>query len=231
MKKYIIIATIIFFPSVVYLFFSTGSVNFIHLPYYGPRDPIKTIVNGKEHTDTVYHAVPAFSFTNYDGRVISDKTFAGKIYVANFFFTTCKTICPKMTSGMKRIEERFKSYPKLLFLSHTVNPQLDTLNALRAFANYYQADSSRWFFVRGDKKAIYDIGINGYLLPVGDDAKAEGGVLHSEMLVLVDKEKHIRGFYDGTSPAAMETMVDDIKTLIAEYEKHNKSRNKITQGK
>lgn len=229
MKKSFILFTIIFLPSIIYLVFSTGRVNFIHLPIFGERNGvvIRTDSLGKQHTDTVYHTIPPFSFTNQDGRTITDKTFEGKIYVANFFFTTCQTICPKMNTAMQQVQERFKEYPKLLFLSHTVNPQFDTVQALAAYAKKVHANTDTWFFVTGDKKSIYDIAIDGYLLPVGEDPRAEGGFLHSEQLVLVDKEKRIRGFYDGTSVKEMSDLVDDIKTLVAEYETHVRDRNKI----
>jgi protein SCO1 len=228
LKKGFILFTILFLPGIVYLIFSTGRVHFKHLPIYGEREGVnKTIVDGKERIDTIYHTIPAFSFTNQDGKTVTDKTFEGKIYVANFFFTTCKTICPKMSSGIQQVQERLKEFPDLLFISHTVNPQYDTVEALKAYAQMVHGNTATWHFVTGDKKAIYDMGIHGYLLPVGEDVAAEGGFLHSEQLVLVDKEKRIRGFYDGTSVKAITDLIDDIKTLAAEYAQE---KNNVTVG-
>jgi protein SCO1/2 len=232
LKKGVILFTIIFLPSIIYLFFSTGRIHFLHLPIYGERKGVKISVdaNGKQHIDTIYHSIPAFSFTNQDGSTITDKTFDGKIYVANFFFATCQTICPKMNSGVQQVQQRFKDFPGLFFISHTVNPQFDSVPALAEYAKKIHADTKSWFFVTGDKKSIYDIAIDGYLLPVGEDPRAQGGFLHSEQLVLVDKEKRIRGFYDGTSVKSIGDLVDDIKTLLAEYAAHDKAEDKITVG-
>ena len=214
------------------MIFSTGVVKFKLLPILGQREGVnKTIVDGKEQIDTIYHSIPSFNFTDQDGKIITDKTYEGKIYVANFFFTTCQTICPKMNSGMLQVQQRFTEFPGLLFLSHSVNPQYDSVEALAAYAKKIHADTKTWHFVTGDKKTIYDIGIDGYLLPVGEDPRAQGGFMHSEQLVLVDKEKHIRGFYDGTSVKEITDLIDDIKVLIAEYaNKEKNERDKITKG-
>ena len=228
MKKFFILFVILFLPAIIYLFFSTGVVHFIHLPIYGEREGVtKHLVDGKERTDTIYHTIPPFSFTDQDGKTITDRTFEGRIYIANFFFTTCQSICPKMNSGMLQVQERFREYPHLLYLSHTVNPVNDSVEALEAYSKKIHANTATWHFVTGEKKAIYEIGIHGYLLPVGEDALAEGGFLHSEQLVLIDKEKRIRGFYDGTSVKEINDLIDDVKTLVAEYETYNKDRNKI----
>jgi protein SCO1 len=229
LKKGFILFFILFLPGIIYLFFSTGRVHFKYLPIYGVRKGVDTVVvNGKPRVDTIYHTIPSFSFINQDGKTVTDKDFSGKIYVANFFFASCRTICPKMNSSMLQVQDRFKEYPDLLFLSHTVNPQMDTAEALKAYAKNLHANTATWHFVTGDKKQLYDIGIYGYLLPVAEDMKAEGGFLHSEQLVLVDKEKRIRGFYDGTSAKAVNELIDDIKTLAAEYANREKE---ITVGK
>ena len=115
-------------------------------------------------------------------------------------------------------------------MSHTVNPEKDSAQALAEYAKMIHADTKNWFFVTGDRKAIYDIAANGYLVAAAEDINADGGFLHSELMVLVDREKHIRGFYDGTSVVEVDKLIDDIKLLYAEYEKHNKERDKITIG-
>lgn len=230
-RKAVTLLFILLFPSVLYIVLTTGKHNFIHLPYYGPKEPVTKTVDGKQITDTIYHTIPPFSFINQDKKIITEKDFDNKIYVANFFFATCKSICPKMNSQLQRVQESFKNMKNLAFISHTVNPKMDTAEALAAYANMIHADTKNWYFVTGDKKSIYDLAMNGYLIAAAEDASADGGFFHSEMLVLVDKEKRIRGFYDGTSIVEVNKLIDDIKVLTAEYEKHNKERDKITIGK
>ena len=150
----------------------------------------------------------------------------GNIYVANFIFTTCPTICPVMTYQMLRVQQKFENYPNFKMLSHSVNPTYDTPEVLLQYANQMQVDLSNWNFVTGDKDAIYKIA-NSYLLNVMEDSLAPGGFLHSEFLVLIDKQGKIRarvdeegnsiGAYDGTSEYDIDLLIDDIKVLMAEY--------------
>ena len=188
-KKAVILLFILLFPSVLYIVLTTGKHNFIHLPYYGSREPVIKNVDGKQITDTIYHTIHPFSFVNQDRKIITERTFDNKIYVANFFFATCKSICPKMNSQVQRVQEKFKNMDNLLFISHTVNPKMDTAEALAAYAQMIHADTKNWYFVTGYKKNIYDLAMNGYLIAAAEDATADGGFFHSEMLVLVDKEK------------------------------------------
>jgi protein SCO1/2 len=203
-------------------------------PILGPRLGTQEItVNGKTRTDTIYHTIPAFNFTNWDGSPITEKTFNDKIYIANFFFASCQGICPKMQSGMKVVQDRCKDLTDIAFLSHTVNPENDTLPVLKEYAKRVTVgNTSNWYFVTGTKKDIYDIGIDGYLMPVGEDPRAEGGFLHSEQLVIIDKEKRIRGFFDGTDLAEVNKLIDALKIIYAEYAaKETIEMNKVTQGK
>ncbi len=211
LKRSIILFSILVLPSLAYLFLRTGKNNFKHLAIFGPRD---VAVNGK---DTVYHQVPPFSFINQDGKVITDKDFDGKIYVANFFFATCKGICPKMSIQMGRVVKKFKDNKEVLLLSHTVNPEHDSVSVLAEYAKFYNADSKKWAFVTGDKKEIYDIARNGYFITA---LKGDGGpddFIHDEKLILIDKEKHIRGYYDGTSVNDVSRLLDEIKVLLGQY--------------
>ena len=230
MKKAFLLFFILLFPSVLYVVLTKGKHNFIHLPYFGTKETVETVVEGKKWVDTIYHVIPPFRFINQDGKLISEQTFNNKIYIANFFFATCRSICPKMNSQMARVQERFKGQPDLAFLSHTVNPERDSVEALAEYSKTIHADTKNWYFVTGDRKTIYDIATGGYMVAAAEDINAEGGFLHSELLVLVDREKRIRGVYDGTSVVEVDKLIDDIKLLYAEYEKHNKERNKITVG-
>ena len=233
LKKFGVLFIILVLPSLIYVFFSSGRHHFMSLPYYGEREGTrKVIVDGKEKTDTIYHSIPAFSFTDQDGRTITEKDFDSSIYVADFFFATCQTICPKMNSQMKRLQDRMKDYPNFKLISHTVNPRQDTVEALKAYAERVQADTANWYFVTGDKQSIYDIAVKGYLVAAEEDAQVQGGFLHSPMIVLIDKEKHIRGFYDGTSVVSVDSLIEDIKVLYAEYyAKQSAAKNKIEQRK
>ena len=225
-RKYFKVLGLIFillFPAIFYFFLTSGKHNMLTLPYFGEREAVKVLENGKERIDTLYHAIPDFSFVNQFGDTITQKNYEGKIYITDFFFTTCPTICPKMSAQMHYLEERLKDYNDVLFLSHTVNPETDTVAALAAYANLVHANTKRWNFVTGTKDALYRQALYGYLLNANEDVLAPGGFLHSEMFVLVDKNKHIRGFYDGTSVDQAKKLIDAVKVLIAEEQIPRKS--------
>lgn len=180
------------------------------LPYYGPKE---TSANG----DTVYHQVPAFSFVNQDGKIINQEDVNGKIYVADFFFVKCEGICPKMAKQLQRVQERFRNDTTVMFISHTVNPEEDSVEILAGYAAQMKADTKQWSFVTGGKKELYDMARNGYYLTV---LKGDGGpddFIHSENFILVDPGKHIRGIYDGTNSSEVDRMMRDITMLKEEY--------------
>lgn len=193
----------------------------MHLPIYYPEDVKKIVVDGKEKMDTIYHTIPAFKFIDQDGDAVTEKKFDNKIYVADFFFTTCPTICPKMMFNLEKVNVVTQKNNDLRIISHSVNPLHDSVPVLKEYANLVHADSKKWMLVTGNKKDIYDIGIDGYKLAVNEDPRAPGGFLHSELFVLVDKEKRIRGYYDGTDSSAVNKLINDIKILGAEYEAKN----------
>lgn len=222
MKKPLLLLILLLLPALVYLFFSTGKHGMMHLPIYYPEDVRITVVDGKEKTDTLYHTIPAFSFINQDGDTVTEKNFEDKIYVADFFFTTCPSICPKMMFNMEKVNVVTQKNQDFMIISHTVNPAHDSVPVLAKYAKLVHADAKKWMLVTGNKKDIYDIGIDGYKLAVDEDPRAPGGFLHSEMFVLVDKGKRIRGYYDGTDSAHVNTLINDIKILSAEYQSKNR---------
>jgi protein SCO1/2 len=207
---------------VLYVILATGKTNFIRLPYIGERELAS---NGK---DTIYHRVQPFSFVNQNGKVFTDKDLEGKIYVTDYFFTTCKSICPKMSTELLRVQEKF-AYTKGLvqILSHTVDPEHDSVPVLKAYANMIHADESMWNFVTGDKKHLYDMARHSYLVNAMEGNGGPEDFIHSELFVLVDKEKHIRGIYDGTNIKSVNELLDDIKVLIAEYTIKDKDKNEL----
>jgi protein SCO1 len=180
------------------------------LPIYGPKEFIPGI-----DEDTVYHTIPFWNFTNQDGKTISKIDYQETVYVAYYFFTHCPTICPFMTKQAKRLQEETKELP-IKFIAHTVDPQNDSSQRLKFYADEYQFDYSNFNFVTGDKKSLYTLGVEGYLIPSQEDALAPGGFLHSEMFVLIDKKSRIRGYYDGTEINQVDQLIKDIKLLINE---------------
>ncbi len=211
-KKLLILLFLLSFPSVLYVILSTGEINFIRLPYFGEKE---LAPNGK---DTIYHSIPDFKLINQDGKTITGKDLDGKIYVADYFFTTCKSICPKMTTELLRVQEKFAYTNGLVhILSHTVDPEHDFVPVLKTYSEMVHADTKKWDFVTGDKKQLYDLARNGYLVNAMEGDGGKDDFIHSELLVLVDKEKHIRGIYDGTNIKSVNDLLDDIKVLIAEY--------------
>lgn len=180
------------------------------LPYYGPKET-------NEKGDTVYHQVPAFSFVNQDGEITNQEDVNGKIYVADFFFVKCEGICPKMAKQLQRVQQRFRNDSTVMFISHTVNPEEDSVEVLARYAAELKADTKQWTFVTGGKKELYDMARNGYYLTV---LKGDGGpddFIHSENFILVDPGKRIRGIYDGTNPAEVDRMMRDIAMLKQEF--------------
>lgn len=211
-KKLLILLFLLSFPSILYVVLTTGKHNFVHLPFYGEKELSD---NGK---DTLYHTIPPFKFVNQDGDTITDKTYDGKIYVADYFFTSCKTICPKMTTELLRVQAKFGYTNGLVqILSHTVDPENDSIPVLSAYADMVHADTKMWNFVTGDKKHLYDLARNGYLLNALEGDGGPDDFIHSEFFILVDKEKHIRAIYDGTQIGEVNKLIDAIKVLMAEY--------------
>jgi protein SCO1 len=218
MKKLSYLIIILLFPSLAYIFLSTGKHKMMSLPIYYPLDTQKTIVNGKERIDTLYHTIPPFTFINQNGDTLTEEFINDKFFVASFFFTTCPTICPKMMFNMEMINVVTEKTHDFVIISHTVNPKHDSVPVLSRYAKLVHADAKKWALVTGDKKKIYDIAIEGYKLAADEDPRAPGGFLHSELFVLADKQKRIRGYYDGTDTASVNKLMRDIKLLSATYQ-------------
>ncbi|KAB7728185.1 SCO family protein [Rudanella paleaurantiibacter] len=186
------------------------------LPVLGQKEAVTRTVDGKTVTDSVDHTIPDFRFVSQYGDTVSAGTLAGKVYVADFFFTTCPTICPKMKTQMKRVYDRFKGNSNVMILSHTIDPTRDSVAVLRDFAQSLGVKDRQWLFVTGDKDQIYDIGQNAYMVSAAEDATAPGGVVHSGAFILVDTQKRVRGIYDGTTPEGVDKLMADIDKLLTE---------------
>jgi len=187
------------------------------LPILGSFELISGNIDGEIKTDTVYHTIQAFSFINQDSVIVTNDTFSGRVYVADFFFTSCPSICPVMKKQMLRVYDAFIENEDVLFLSHTIDPTYDSVPVLREYAQRLGADSERWHFVTGSKEDIYKIAQVSYMSVAAEDEEAEGGFIHSGRFILVDKEQRIRGAYDGTDPSDVDKLMVDITTLLSEY--------------
>jgi len=197
----------------------------IQIPIYYPENVRTIVVDGENKIDTIYHTIPPFNFIDQKGDTVTEKIFQNKIYVANFFFTTCPSVCPKMMSQIERVNELSQTTPDLLIISHSVNPAHDSVPVLAQYAKLFHADPKKWMLVTGRKKDIYDIAIDGYKLGASEDVREPGGFLHSEKCVLIDDNKRIRGYYDGTDSSQVNQLLQDIKILSAELETKNKKPN------
>lgn len=190
------------------------------LPFYGERHAETiTDADGKQRIDTVYKTIPDWSFVNQDSLAISNKDFEGNIYVADFFFTSCTTICPTMHRNMKALYEAFKDEKDLKFLSYTIDFKYDKPSVLKKYAEKLDVDTKRWAFVYGSKEEVYRLAEQDYLVAVGEDDKAQDGYIHQGYLILIDKDRRIRGAYDGTKDEQVAQLKKDIPVLLKEYQK------------
>ena len=203
-------------PGVAYLLIRTGENKYTRLEIFGPKEPVEKVVDGKTVIDTAYHLVGDFSFIDQDSNVVNQSIVKNKIYVADYFFTTCKTICPQMSNLMMRVQYAYKDDPEVMILSHTVDPEGDSPSVLRAYAKEHNAIKGKWYFLTGDKKALYDMARNSYFVTAMPGDGGADDFIHSEQMVLVDKEKRIRGFYDGTDYNDMTRLIDEINVLEKE---------------
>lgn len=169
-------------------------------------EPKEIPVLGKE-------SITAFGFIDQNGDTVTEADVNGKIWVADFFFTSCPTICPKMKNEMLRVWETFKDDDRVLILSHTIDPEHDTREVLKEFADRLEITGNRWRFITGDKDSIYAMA-ERYMISAAEDPSAPGGLVHSGAFVLLDGERRIRGYYDGTNPQAVDSLMSDMKALL-----------------
>ncbi len=174
-----------------------------------------------EENDTIYHTVEDFKLVDQDSSWVTNSTFEDQVYVSDFFFTSCPTICPKMKQQMLRVYEKFENNDQVAILSHTIDPKHDTVAVLKDFANKLSIKSNKWKFVTGDQDYIYDLGEKSYMVMADEDPNAAGGFIHSGAFLLVDKERRIRGVYDGTIDEQVDILLNDIEKLLREYEPTN----------
>ncbi len=186
------------------------------LPIYNPSMVNPELVDSTVQYISKYHAIADFSFTNQNGKIITQKDYEGKIYVADFFFTTCGSICPKMTTNLVEIQKAIINNPKVMLLSHTVFPETDSVAVLKEYAIKNGVIDSKWNLVTGDKKQIYTMARKSYLAVKLGKPEELYDMVHTENFVLVDSKRRVRGFYDGTKKEDIERLIEDINFLCTQ---------------
>jgi protein SCO1 len=189
------------------------------LPIFGQRDVATKEVNGQTVADTVYHTIANFQFVDQDSAIITNETFKDKIYIADFFFTSCRTICPKMKTQLLRVYDSIQNEPDILILSHTIDPEYDTVELLHDFAKRLGVKTEKWHFVTGEKDSIYNLAQTSYFATAMEDKSEPDGFIHSGAFLLIDKQGRIRGKYDGTIEDDVNRLLVDLKRLKREYAK------------
>ena len=216
-KKYrILIITFILFSIVTVSLFYNALKPQKTLPIYNPADVNPELVDSTVQFVAKYHTIADFSFTNQNGKTITQKDYEGKIYVADFFFTTCGSICPIMTTNMIDVQKAFVNNPKVMMLSHTVTPEIDSVPVLKKYALEKGVIDSKWNLVTGDKKDIYRMARKSYLAVKLGKPEELYDMVHTENFVLVDAESRVRGFYDGTKKEDIQKLIEDIQWLLTE---------------
>jgi protein SCO1 len=184
-----------------------------YLPYFGPKRAVKT--------DSIHHKIPPFKFIDQQSQVVTQETFKNKVYVAEYFFTTCQSICPVMNNNLRLVDSTFRNRDDFMILSHTVDPENDSVPVLRAYADDHNADHKKWRFVTGAKAELYAQARKGYLLQADEGNGGAEDFIHTQNFALIDKDSHIRGFYDGTDSSEVNRLITDIRVLLQEHDHKN----------
>ncbi len=186
------------------------------LPILGSREPVEKVVDGKTIIDTVYQTIPNFSFVDQDSVIINNDSLKGKIYVADFFFTSCPSICPIMSKNLLTVYQKYKGNPEVAIVSHTIDPKHDTIPVLKKYAEKLGVNDNQWHFLLGAQDTVYQLAKDGYLSFAAEDSTVSGGITHSGYFILVDKQQHIRGAYDGTDETQVKKLLSDMDILLNE---------------
>jgi len=201
---------------IIYLFYNALQPKKM-LAVYQPSMVNPELVDSTLQYVKKYHTIADFSLTNQNGEAVTQDDYKNKIYVADFFFTTCPTICPIMTKNMADIQARIKNDNDVLLLSHSVTPQIDSVAQLKKYALEKGVDDTKWNLVTGDKKQIYELARKSYLAVKEDGNGGPYDMIHTENFILVDKERRIRGFYNGTKQDDIERLMEDLRVLKGLY--------------
>lgn len=200
---------------------STVAMSFIYnlqkappsLPVYNPNMLSESLVDSSVQYVRKYHTIPDFKLVNQNGDTITQADYKNKIYVADFFFTTCQSICPKLTGSMKRVQDATNNDDEIKLISHSVTPKIDSVAQLKRYAKKNGVNDTKWNLVTGPKKEIYNLARKSYCVAKSEGDGGQYDMIHTENIALIDREKRIRGFYDGTNPEEIDKLLDDINTL------------------
>ena len=216
-SKYKFFAVVLLVLSVIFIsiFYQILKPKIV-LPIYHPAEVSAELVDSTIQHVKKYHSIANFSLINQNGKTITQNDYRNKIYVADFFFTTCLTICPIMTDHMVIIQKELKNDKEVLLLSHSVTPEIDSVAQLKKYALEKGVDDTKWNLVTGEKKQIYKLARKSYLAVKENGDGGEHDMIHTENFILVDKKKRIRGFYDGTNKEDIDKLLEDIKILKRE---------------
>ncbi|WP_233219267.1 SCO family protein [Adhaeribacter arboris] len=209
-------------PIFLFLFLKGFGTNHYSLPTYYPAINEATESPIIRNGDTVFQKIPDFRFVSQEGKTVTQTNLNGGVYVANFFFASCQDVCKKMSAQMVRVNEAFRNTPQVKLISYTVDPERDSVSVLKRYAEMYQADPAKWLFVTGPKKQLYTLAQNGYKVSAMQAPGTIPNFIHSEKLILVDKEKHVRGIYDGTDPQEVDRLITEITVLLHSYQQDEK---------
>jgi protein SCO1/2 len=233
-KKTGILFIVLILPVFIYLGLKTWGTNHFALPRYIPAidsttGEIKMVKRlnrrwNESDQDTIFQTIPPFNLLDEKGHIFTSSNLKGKIYVASFFFTRCGTICPKITGQLSRVQDTFNQDPDLKLISISVDPNFDHPEKLQAYAHKFDANEGQWTFLTGEKKVIYPLILKGFHVPLADASEYDAAIknpdetfIHSERLVLVDKQGVIRGFYVGTDKKEVDRLLVEIKVLKTIY--------------
>ena len=213
--KWFLLIVIVLSAIILTLFYSALKPKKM-LPIYNPSMVNPELVDSTVQYISKYHSIADFSFTNQNGKIITQKDYEGKIYVADFFFTTCGSICPKMTTNLVEVQKAFINNPKVMLLSHSVFPETDNVAVLKEYAIKNGVIDSKWNLVTGDKKQIYSLARKSYLAVKLGKPEELYDMVHTENFVLVDSKRRVRGFYDGTNKEDIKRLIEDINFLCSQ---------------
>lgn len=217
-KDYKIFAIVFSMISVIIIFIIYNTLNVYQpLPIYQPAMVSTVLVDSTIQHQKKYHKIADFSLVNQNGSTITQNDYKDKIYIADFFFTTCQTICPIMTNHMAKIQEKIINDDEVMLLSHSVTPEIDTVAQLKRYALKKGVNDKKWNLVTGDKKEIYKLARKSYLAVKDNGDGGPFDMVHTENFMLIDKKRQIRGFYDGTSEEDINRLLDDLSVLKEEY--------------
>ena len=217
LRKYkLFLSTVIVLSVIILSLFYSALKPKKTLPIYNPSMVNPELVDSTVQYISKYHTISDFSFTNQNGKTITQKDYEGKIYVTDFFFTTCGSICPKMTTNLAVIQKAIINNPKVMLLSHTVFPETDSVSVLKKYALKNGVLDNKWNLVTGDKKQIYTMARKSYLAVKLGKPNELYDMVHTENFVLLDSKRRVRGFYDGTKEEDIQRLIEDINFLCSE---------------